>query len=125
MIKWRLSEIIAKRGISGKDLADKIKVHPNTVSRLRNSPEMPSIDGDLLDKLCNALNCFPVDLIEYIPLGQKIEENPKIEVKNTLDRFQKITSEIIRIINPIVEIPSDQLINVIDKIFQILIDNMY
>lgn len=60
---------MAERRISGKDLAKEINVHPNTIYRLRQTDEMPSIDGNMLEKLCNALECELTDLIERAPNG--------------------------------------------------------
>lgn len=68
-IKWRLNRLMAERRISGKDLAKEINVHPNTIYRLRQTDEMPSIDGNMLEKLCNALECELTDLIEHAPNG--------------------------------------------------------
>jgi len=65
MITWRLNEIMAERRMSGKDLAEILKTHPNTVYRMRKVERMPSIDGETLDKLCEALDCTPNDLISY------------------------------------------------------------
>jgi putative transcriptional regulator len=127
MIEWQLNEIIAKRGISGKDLANKIKVHPNTVSRLRTTEEkkMPHIDGDLLDNLCKALDCSPVDLIKFTPPGQKTEEVSKMDVKSTVGRLHKITHEIIKVISPkYVEIPQEEIIDVMSQISNVLIENL-
>ncbi|MBR8840833.1 MAG: helix-turn-helix domain-containing protein [Stigonema ocellatum SAG 48.90 = DSM 106950] len=127
MIEWQLNEIIAKRGISGKELANKIKVHPNTVSRLRTSEDkkMPHIDGDLLDNLCTALECSPVDLIKFTPPGQKTEEVSKMDVKSTVGRLHKITHEIIEVISPIVQIPPEKIIHVISQISNVLIENQF
>jgi putative transcriptional regulator len=66
-IKWKLNRLMAERRISGKDLAKEINVHPNTIYRLRRTDEMPSIDGNILEKLCNALGCELTELIECAP----------------------------------------------------------
>ncbi|HYX18568.1 MAG TPA: helix-turn-helix transcriptional regulator [Nostoc sp.] len=68
-IKWRLNRLMAERRISGKDLAKELNVHPNTIYRLRRTDEMPSIDGNMLEKLCNVLGCELTDLIERGPNG--------------------------------------------------------
>lgn len=126
MIEWQLNEIIAKRGISGKELANKIKVHPNTVSRLRTSEDkkMPHIDGDMLDNLCKALDCSPVDLIKFTPPGQKTEKILKTDYRSTLSRLNKITHEIIEVISPIVQIPPEKIIHVMSQISNVLVENL-
>lgn len=76
MIVWKLNQIMALRRFSGKQLAEKLEIHPNTISRIRKTDQMPTIDGNLLEKLCLALDCSPSDLIEYIPPeGQTNSEN--------------------------------------------------
>ena len=69
IIKWRLNRLMAERRVSGKDLAEQLNVHPNTIYRLRRTDEMPSIDGNMLEKLCNALECELSELIERAPNG--------------------------------------------------------
>lgn len=71
VIKWRLAEIMARHKIKGNELADKLKVRPNTVSNLKNASTMPRLDGDRLNELCIALtqlaneSITPNHLIEY------------------------------------------------------------
>lgn len=57
---------MAERRMSGKELAEILKTHPNTVYRMRKVERMPSIDGETLDKICEALDCTPNDLIGYV-----------------------------------------------------------
>jgi len=66
MIIWRLNRLMAERRVTGKELATRLAVHPNTISKLRRTDEMPLINGELLDKLCNYLNCNLTDLIERV-----------------------------------------------------------
>jgi len=67
MIKWNLNRIMAERRVSGKQLADLLGMHPNTIYRLRRVDQMPRLDGFLLNELCKTLSCDAGDLIEYIP----------------------------------------------------------
>ena len=64
MIIWRLNRVMAEQRITGKQLAEMLGVHPNTVSKLRRSDEMPSINGETLELLCKYLKCQFTDLIE-------------------------------------------------------------
>jgi putative transcriptional regulator len=67
-IKWRLAVLMADREIDYKELADKAGLHPVTISKLKNSREMPPrLDRVTLEKLCKVLNCQPGDLLRYIP----------------------------------------------------------
>ncbi len=67
MIRWRLRVVMADRGMTNKELAEKIKLNPVSVSKLKNSKGMPQLHESTLNSLCNALHCTPNDLIEYIP----------------------------------------------------------
>jgi len=73
MIHWRLSELMARHRIKGSLLADWLDVTPTTISKWKNAPTMPQMDGAKLDSLLNALNLARdggskiqlSDLIEY------------------------------------------------------------
>lgn len=67
MIIWKLRQLMEEKRITGKELAERVGKHYNTIYRFRESNEMPSIDGNLLNKLCNALDCSLNDLVEFIP----------------------------------------------------------
>ena len=78
LIKWTLSEVMARHRIKGTDLAERLQTTPNAISRLKNAKTMPRIDGDKLNALCNALNelaegaenpktrITPAMLLEYV-----------------------------------------------------------
>lgn len=73
LIRWRLNEIMARHRIKGSDLAEKLQISNNAVSKLKNAQTMPRIDGERLNALCNALNNLagdaeitPAMLIEYV-----------------------------------------------------------
>jgi len=67
MIKWNLNEVMAKKRISNRKLAKLIQVHENSVYRLRKTDIMPRLTAEKLNSLCQALDCTPSDLIDYIP----------------------------------------------------------
>lgn len=66
LIKWRLREVMARYSIKAVDLAIEMKISPNSVSNLRKANSMPRLDGESLNKLCNALNKLAKDLDEEI-----------------------------------------------------------
>lgn len=67
MIKWKLNEVMAKKRISNRKLAQLIQVHENSVYRLRKTDIMPRLTAEKLNNLCQALDCTTADLIDYIP----------------------------------------------------------
>lgn len=69
LIRWRLSEVMARHRIKGTDLAKRLETTPNAISRLKKAKTMPRIDGDKLNALCNALNGLAEDA-----------ENPKTRI---------------------------------------------
>jgi DNA-binding Xre family transcriptional regulator len=79
LIRWRLREVMARYDIKAIDLAKEMKLSANAVSNLRRSNTMPRLDGDSLNRLCNALNelaiglddeITPITLISYVRDGE-------------------------------------------------------
>ena len=67
MIRFRLHKVAADRDITKiKDVAEMTGVMPNTVSSIWNNRSR-GIDFSTLDALCQALNCTPGDILEYLP----------------------------------------------------------
>jgi putative transcriptional regulator len=69
-----MREIMARRRMTNKRLAELMSVHPNAISRLKNQDNLPKIGGETLDALCHFLDCTPSDLIEYTPNRKLAEE---------------------------------------------------
>jgi putative transcriptional regulator len=78
MLRWKLREVMARAKITNRELAQALKVHETSVSRMKTADTMPRIDGDTLDNLCNCLIklyeekginqiVMPTDLFEFIP----------------------------------------------------------
>jgi putative transcriptional regulator len=75
LIRWKLSEVMARHRVSAKDLADFLHVSDNAVSNLRKAEVMPRIDGNRLEQICVGITKLskisekvtPYDLLEYIP----------------------------------------------------------
>ncbi|WP_258110939.1 helix-turn-helix transcriptional regulator [Alicyclobacillus sp. SP_1] len=73
MIKIHLARILAERHLKQLQLAEMAGVRHNTVNALCNThnPAVKSsarrIDLDTLNRICDALNIQPGDLLEYIP----------------------------------------------------------
>ena len=56
----RLEAIMRERRLTNVALAERMNMHYNGVQRIKRK-ESTSIDG--LEKLCNALECHPFDLV--------------------------------------------------------------
>ncbi|QSV64624.1 MAG: helix-turn-helix transcriptional regulator [Dolichospermum sp. DL01] len=105
-IQWLLEEVMYQKRITAAQLADELDVHPNTVTRIKNSKSktMPSIDGLLLAKLCAILDCTPSDLIRYAPEDEI--EGKEIERKNDLKDLENddLEEQVINILRPSVKL---------------------
>jgi len=72
MIKFRLHKVAADRDILKiGEMAGRAGLSPQTVSGIWNNNAL-RIDLSTLNALCQALNCTPGDLLEYVP-----EASPK------------------------------------------------
>lgn len=66
MINIKIAEIMGKRKLTKKAVADATGIRPNTVSLLWQGTTK-RLDIEQLDKLCQVLHCQPGELFEYIP----------------------------------------------------------
>ena len=66
MIKFKVKVMLALRGMTQKELAEKTGIRPPTVSAICVGT-VKHLPIDALDKICNVLDCQPADLMEYIP----------------------------------------------------------
>jgi putative transcriptional regulator len=67
MARLRIDELLEERGITAYRLAISAGLTHSTVSRLRHG-KSTEIRLEVIDRLCEALDCSPSDLIE---LGRK------------------------------------------------------
>ena len=58
----KLAVIMADRGISGKELAEKINITEANLSKLKTG-KIKAIRFSTLEALCTVLNCQPGDLL--------------------------------------------------------------
>ncbi|CUH97388.1 hypothetical protein P22_3516 [Propionispora sp. 2/2-37] len=66
MIKIHLSRILGEKRLNMSALAESTGLSRNTIFLLYHE-KTERMDFKTLEKLCNALNCQPGDLLEYIP----------------------------------------------------------
>ena len=65
-VVWRLARIMAKYEISLKQLADRVGITQVNLSRIKTG-KSTAARFSTLGALCEALDCQPGDLLEYIP----------------------------------------------------------
>lgn len=63
-IKITLKVILAKREMTQKELAEKTGIRPPTISAICTSTAK-HLPLDVVDKICEALDCQPGDFMEY------------------------------------------------------------
>lgn len=61
-----LDVMLAKRKMRSKDLAERIGITEQNVSLLK-SGKVKGVRFDTLEKICEALQCQPGDILEYRP----------------------------------------------------------
>ena len=72
-IIFNIDVMLAKRKMSVTELAEKVGITVTNMSILKTG-KAKAIKVSTLVKLCEALNCQPVDLLEYRPTeGKSIE----------------------------------------------------
>jgi putative transcriptional regulator len=62
MIEFRLAVVMAEKKVRPKELAELAGLHYQTVLNALRNPQR--VDFETLDKLCDALNCEPGDLLK-------------------------------------------------------------
>lgn len=67
VIRWKLNEVMARKRVRNKDLAEALGITENSVYRLRKVDEMPRLAPERLNGICRVLNCQPGELLEYVP----------------------------------------------------------
>lgn len=65
-IEINLDIMMAKRKISSNELAEKIEITPANLSVLKTG-KAKAVRFSTLEKLCEALDCQPGDILAYIP----------------------------------------------------------
>lgn len=61
----RLDVVMAHRKVRGRELAEQIGLTPVNLSKLK-SGRVKAIRFSTLESLCQALDCQPGDLLEYV-----------------------------------------------------------
>ena len=66
MIVVNLDRVLVDRKVKSKDLAKRIGLSENNLSRIKTN-NIRAIRFSTLDGLCRELGCSPGDLLDYVP----------------------------------------------------------
>ena len=75
MIKFKVKVMLAQRGMTQKELAERTGIRPPTISAICVG-SVKHLPVEALDKICAVLECQPADLMEYVPVQVTGEEIP-------------------------------------------------
>lgn len=67
MIILHIKEAAAARGIMQKEICEKYGIRQPTLSAMYSNGKVKHIPIDILNSLCEILQCQPGDLLEYVP----------------------------------------------------------
>lgn len=67
VIRWKLNEVMARKRMRSKDLAEAIGISETSMYRLRKTDEMPRLTPQRLEDICIQLECQPGDLLVLEP----------------------------------------------------------
>lgn len=65
MIKFKVKVMLAMREMTQKELAEKSGIRPPTISAICTGA-IKHLPVDVLDRICDVLDCQPGDIVEYI-----------------------------------------------------------
>ena len=65
MIKFKVKVMLAMRDMTQKELAERTRIRPPTVSAICTGA-VKHLPVEALDKICEVLDCQPADLMEYV-----------------------------------------------------------
>ena len=65
MIKFKVKVMLAQRGMTQKELAERTGIRPPTISAICVG-SVKHLPVEALDKICAVLECQPADLMEFV-----------------------------------------------------------
>ena len=72
-VKFKLKVMLAIRGMTQKDLAEKTGIRPPTISAIATGT-IKQIPIGVIERICEALDCQPGDIMEYVPEERDTQE---------------------------------------------------
>lgn len=72
-IRFRLKVLLAERNMTQKQLAEMTGIRPPTISAIATNT-VKHIPVNVIERICEALNCQPGDLMEYATASPEATE---------------------------------------------------
>lgn len=66
MIVMRLDRLLAERKVTSKELAERVGISQVNMSRIKTG-KVSAVRFSTLSAICEALDCQPGDVLEYVP----------------------------------------------------------
>ena len=89
MIRWRLSEVMARHKITGKALAEELDVRQESISNWKTSESMPRINGKKVELLLEALTKLAGQTIVFADLYEE-SQKPKANSQKPFEESQSL-----------------------------------
>lgn len=71
---YKLLDMMNRRNIGKEELRKKICISPSTMAKISKHD---SVSLEVIDKICDTLNCQPGDILEFIPDKKNNKETSK------------------------------------------------
>jgi len=55
-VTWKLRQVLADRKLTNKQLADELKAHPTSISRLKMRDTLPAIGSEEIERIRQAIS---------------------------------------------------------------------
>lgn len=72
-VTWKLREVLARRKITNKALAEKVGLHPTNISRLKSRDTLPAIGSEDIERFRVAITDLSKDVFGVCTLSELIE----------------------------------------------------
>ncbi len=72
-VTWKLREVLARRKITNKALAEKVGLHPTNISRLKSRDTLPAIGNEDIERFRVAITELSAEQFGVCTLSELIE----------------------------------------------------
>jgi putative transcriptional regulator len=77
-VVWKLREVMARRRITNKALAENLGLHPTNISRIKSRDTLPAIGGEEIERYRSAITDLSAESFPPCTLGELISLNEEL-----------------------------------------------